>query len=125
MKKSDFVRLVNVTFSPNNLSDGTSGYVYKTRYNLYNYDFWYEWMIRDYYAACGAKIVSTNNNWFDDRFYVYHTKPTKYISPEEFFDNYHKYKRFYAWRYRWVILLSLLLGTVLLLNWMIQNNAAN
>lgn len=46
--------------------------------------------IEHYLKACGCKILSTNNNWWDDRFYVYHTVPTKAVDPVTWFDEDYK-----------------------------------
>lgn len=121
MKKKDFISMVNGDFNPDRLNDGTSDAIYTTRYNLYKYDYDYEWMIRDYYAACGAKITDTNHNWYSDRFYVYHLLPTKYISPEEFFDNYSKYKKFHFVKWKWPLTFIPLLSIVGVLCWMIRH----
>lgn len=46
----------------------------------------YSRAILHYYKACGCKILNTNNNWWNDRFYVYMTKPTKAVDPAVWFD---------------------------------------
>ena len=46
--------------------------------------------IEHYLKACGCKILSTNNNWWDNRFYVYHTVPTRAVNPMVWFEEDYK-----------------------------------
>lgn len=46
--------------------------------------------IEHYYKACGCKILGTNNNWWNDRFYVYHTKPNKAVDAVQWFNEQYK-----------------------------------
>lgn len=46
--------------------------------------------IEHYLKACGCKILSTNNNWWDNRFYVYHTVPTRVVNPMVWFEEDYK-----------------------------------
>lgn len=46
----------------------------------------YRRAILHYYRACGCRILGTNNNCWNDRFYVYMSKPTKAVDPEVWFD---------------------------------------
>ena len=50
----------------------------------------YRRAILHYYKACGCKILDTNNNWWNDRFYVYATLPKKAVDPVTWFDETYK-----------------------------------
>ena len=56
--------------------------------NPYIYD--YRRAIIHYYKSCGCKILDTNNNWWNDCFYVDMSRPTKAIDPEVWFNEVYK-----------------------------------
>lgn len=85
MNKNTFLNLVpyiSKDASPNN-----DDYIYTNRLPLDNYDYDYSHSIIAYMKACGCKIHRTNWNFFGG-FYIYYSKPQRYIDPEEFIETY-------------------------------------
>lgn len=85
MNKETFLKLVPTVSQcsePNN-----DDYVYVKRLPLDNYDYNYSHSIVSYMKKCGCKIHRTNWNFFGG-FYIYHSRPQKYVDPVEFIENY-------------------------------------
>ena len=108
MNKETFLRLVpkfNEDLKPDN-----SGEIFSMRLPLDNYDYNYEYAIIGYMKECGCNIHRTNWNFFGG-FYIYYTKPTKYISPSEYVDNYKE--RFYWVKNNHLIIIAFVLFLIL------------
>lgn len=66
-----------------------SGDIYTLRRHLCNYTYDYRHIIRQYLKANGCKIHSTNNNWWDNCYYIYYSIETdQRVEADIFFDEY-------------------------------------
>lgn len=85
MNKETFLRVVpyvSERSQPNN-----DDYIYSIRLPLDNYDYDYSHSVVTYLKNCGCKIHKTNWNFFGG-FYIYYSKPQKYVDPSEFIESY-------------------------------------
>lgn len=70
--------------------DMSKDQILTSSHNVARYNVDYRRAIEHYYKACGCKILGTNNNWWNDRFYVYHTKPTVAVNTVQWFNEQYK-----------------------------------
>lgn len=96
MKKGnseDFNNVIKGGFSPSSVlyyEKLSKDKILTSRHYDGNYITDYRRAVEHYYKACGCKILSTNNNWWDDCFYVWYTIPTKSVDPVKWFDEEYK-----------------------------------
>lgn len=95
----------------NNYKNYSPEHILTNRYYDGNYLVDYRRPIEHYLKACGCKILRTNNNWWDDRFYVYHTPPVKAVDPVVWFDE--VYKDGVYWSNNKKALVAIILSTIL------------
>lgn len=107
----DFVELIGSGFCVRSVGYYTKdspNKVFDRRFRVGNYTVDYRRPLLHYHKACGCNIDSTNNNWWDDCFWICYTKPTKAVDPRDWFEN--EYKPGIYWSAN----LKLLLATVIL-----------
>lgn len=85
MNKETFLKIA--PYIPKDAKPHSDDYIYCTRIFTENYEYDYSHAIVSYMKACGCVIKRTNNNFFGG-FYIYYLKPTKYVDPAEFIENY-------------------------------------
>lgn len=97
-------------------------YIYTRRFWLENYEYDYSHAIVEYLKDCGCRIHKTNWNCFGG-FYVYYTRPTKYVCPEFFSENYKGGKHYdsFTAASRKIIFILIILNTVLILGFILMH----
>lgn len=122
----DFVEVLRWEFDENSIkyyTEFSSNKVFDRRFRVSGYTIDYRRALLHYYEACGCRIVSTNNNWWDDCFYIYYTKPTKAVDAREWFQN--EYKSGIYWSSSLKLMLANVILVLLLIAMITYTNYVN